>query len=131
MNGIDSGQISKKRIISIECMHPVWYNTGMPVIAMHNIRRPVQSAYGFQSCTAEKNKTLPIIRITINIFAVKEARRINHVHRDMIPNLSLPHAYLHLEIPDTHRNGIKNGCEMKALRINLPVARHNQAYIMS
>src|SRR5260370_40305376 len=41
MDSIDRSSIGKKSIITIDRMHPVRHNTGMPVITMHNIGYPV------------------------------------------------------------------------------------------
>jgi hypothetical protein len=49
----------------------------------------------------------------------------------MIADLSLEHGYLYPELSHIDRNILEYRTEVETLRINLSVARHNQAHIMA
>src|SRR5205085_2829207 len=107
------------------------HNAGVPGITMHNIRRPLHRAHSFQSRPAKENKTLSIISIAINIFAIKIARSINHIDGNILTDVSLTNANRNSEAAHIDRNRVRHRGEMKAFAIHLAITWHHQTNIMT
>src|SRR5215472_10065395 len=131
MYRIHGGGIGKEGILAEDGMHPVWYDTRVPIIAVDNIRRPIQRPHCFQSSTAKQDEPLSIISITIDILTIEVARRIDHIDRNAITDRTLPDSGLVAKAIHIHIYGIQHCVELEPVRIYLPIARHRQAHIVT
>src|SRR2546429_9872646 len=131
VNGIHRGSLSIERIIVINSMHPIGHNTRMPIMAMDNIRRPIEEPQCFQNTATEQDEALAIICIAINILALKIARRVNHIDRNRISNGASPYADRHLKITHIYGNSVHYRFEVETLWVHLPITRHSQANVMT
>ena len=75
----------------VDSMHPIWYNTGMPIMTMDDIGRPIQGTHASRIARQNKNKTFAIISIAIDIFALKKARGIDHIDGNGVANVLAAH----------------------------------------
>src|SRR5579883_893552 len=131
MNGIDGGSIGKKGIVMVDGMHPVRDYAGMPVVAVNDIRRPVQCAHCLQRAAAENDKTFPIIGIAIDVLAIKVARRVDHIDGNLIANRPLQYTDRNLEAVHIDLERFQHRLQAEAFGVDLPVAGHHQTHIVA
>src|SRR6266700_2673052 len=128
---IHSGGIGKEGIVAEDGMHPVWYDTRVPIIAVDNIRCPIQRSHCFQRSAAKQDEPLSISGITVDILTIEVARCIDHIDWNAITNSTLPDSGLFAKAIHIHIYCIQHCAELEPVRIYLPIARHRQADIVT
>src|SRR5437667_11780037 len=125
VNGIHRGSLSIERIIVINSMHPIGHNARMPIMAVDNIRRPIQEPQCLQNTATEQDEALAIICIAIDILALKIARRVNHIDRNRISNGTSSYSDRHLKTTHIYGNSVYYRLEIDTCRLHLPITRHS------
>src|SRR5690554_5165185 len=79
MDGKQSGYVLIRLQMPILGFQQNGYHTGLPVMAMKNIRYEAEMGYGFQHSPAEKGKAFRFIVIPIKSLALKIILIINQI----------------------------------------------------
>src|SRR5262249_36311080 len=131
VDGEDRCRPGELRVVAVERLRPVGDDARVPVVAVHYVRRPADSTGIFQGRAAEEDKALALIRIAVNLFALKVARRVHEEKANTTTGWRFQYVHRLGLLVNGHRDLRCRNAQVPAVGLDRLVAWEDDAHIMA
>ncbi len=131
MNGVDGDDVGIEGIVLVDGIEPVGHDGRVPVMAMNDVRPPIQMLETLQHRPAEKDEPVGVVRIHIEPLPVKVFGVLHHIDRNVRADGCLHQACRFRRVENGHIKGRHHLPELKPVGLDATIAGHSHTHIVA